>query len=218
MIRSDRIWAVVWKQFERPLFLVGAGMSMPSGVALESMPRADSLRFLQQPEQVMAEYRAWRQSLACAHPHAGHAVLRRLGRPIITSNQDGLLQKAGCASVLELHGNAWRNRCVACGSNPEGPCPCGGTVRPDVIWEHEPLVQETMHTALRWISECDCLVCIGTSCERLPAGQLPLRAREKGAYLLEINPNPTAISHLCHECWRGSADSELEKLLAIQPS
>lgn len=191
-------------------------MSVASGVDLDSAPRVDPERFLRQPDQVLDQYRAWKACLEKARPHAGHAVLRQLRVRLVTLNTDGLLQKAGCSDVLELHGNVWRDRCQACGSVVAGSCPCGGPCRPDVVWEHEPLPQEVAERAFQWAEECDCLVCVGTSGRQLPAGQLPLRAREAGAYLIEINPQPTAISELCHECWRGGAEVLLARLLSSQ--
>jgi NAD+-dependent protein deacetylase sirtuin 4 len=71
--------------------------------------------------------RYWARSMvgysffARAMPHAGHRALRRLSMaspdlllPLVTQNVDGLLQKAGFADVLELHGNGHYVQCQSC--------------------------------------------------------------------------------------------------------
>lgn len=55
-----------------------------------------------------------------AQPNAAHlklAELEQAGRlsAVITQNIDGLHQKAGSRTVLELHGSIWRNHCMRCG-------------------------------------------------------------------------------------------------------
>lgn len=190
-------------------------MSAESGVPPSSAPNADSVRFLLEPDTVLADYRRWRELLQNAQPHHGHAVLRELGCPVITFNLDGLLQKAGCEQVLELHGSVWRQRCTLCSQRTGAEaqaCSCGGRLRPDVVWDHEELAGEVVEQARRWLDSCDCLICVGTSASRLPGSQFPLEVRRRGAYVLEINPEPTVLSEHCSECWRGQASELLPRL------
>lgn len=54
-----------------------------------------------------------------AKPNPAHLALANLERvgilkAVITQNIDGLHQQAGCRSVIELHGNAYRVRCITC--------------------------------------------------------------------------------------------------------
>jgi NAD-dependent deacetylase len=43
---------------------------------------------------------------------------------------------------------------------------------------------------------CDALICIGTSLEVEPAASLPWRAINRGAIVIEVNPEPTLLSHV----------------------
>lgn len=190
-------------------------MSVESGVPLDSPPRADATRFLLEPDVVVAEYARWREQLNQARPHPGHAVLRALKRPILTLNVDGLLQKAGCEAVLELHGSVWRNRCQLCARPADVDqqrCHCGGRLRPDVVWDHEALAWDVVEQARQWLDASDCLVCVGTSASRLPVSDFPLEARRRGVYVLEINPEATALTPHCNESWRGQASELLPRL------
>jgi NAD-dependent deacetylase len=205
----------VLDQFQSPVFLIGAGMSAESGVPPSSAPVADGVRFLLEPEAVQADYRRWRTLLEEARPHAGHEALRKFGYPLITFNVDGLLGKAGCEQVLEMHGSAWRQRCIACARRcgvDVSTCACGGRLRPDVVWDHEELAWDVVEAALAYLRSCDCLVCVGFSGARLPALEFALDARRRGAYLLEINPESTPLSEHCNDCWRGQAGELLPRL------
>lgn len=69
---------------------------------------------------------------------------------VITQNIDGLHQKAGSKTVLELHGSIHRNYCLKCARffppeyirDSEGvpKCPCGGIIKPDVVLYEEGLM------------------------------------------------------------------------------
>jgi NAD-dependent SIR2 family protein deacetylase len=66
-------------------------------------------------------YLGWRQ-MTSAHPNEGHLAVARLQRigafgGIITQNVDGLQQKAGAHSVVELHGGLDRTVCLNCGDH-----------------------------------------------------------------------------------------------------
>ena len=61
---------------------------------------------------------------------------------LVTQNIDGLHQKAGSRNVIELHGNIWRARCIACharyeipkgAQRPDACLSCGDRLRPDVV-------------------------------------------------------------------------------------
>lgn len=59
--------------------------------------------------------------MAKVHPNPGHhalAELEKLGviKCVITQNIDNLHRKAGSRNVIEYHGNAFKFRCLSCGS------------------------------------------------------------------------------------------------------
>ena len=84
-----------------------------------------------------------------ATPNAGHLALAELEgrgvlRCVITQNVDNLHAEAGSQSLLEIHGNRTRLRCIECGlrfprdgydlSGPQPLCPeCGVLVLPMMI-------------------------------------------------------------------------------------
>lgn len=76
-------------------------------------------------------------------------------------------------------------------------CPyCGGRRRPDVVFFGEGLPAEEWNKALGLASESDILLVVGTSALVYPAAMIPRLARESGARIVEINPEPTSVTPL----------------------
>ena len=103
-------------------------------------------------------------------------------KAVVTQNIDGLHQAAGSRNVLELHGSVHRNFCERCGKfygldhilHTEGVprCDCGGIIKPDVVLYEEGLNEDTLHAAVRTISEADLMMIGGTSLNVWPAAGL----------------------------------------------
>jgi len=201
--------------------LTGAGMSAASGVptfrgagGLWRTFRAEDLAtpqaFSRDPTMVWEWYDWRRQQIAACAPNAGHRVLarwsaERTGMQVVTQNVDGLHERAGTRHVLRLHGSIWHVRCLrSCAHGaprevldvpltPLPPrCGCGAPLRPDVVWFGEPLDQRTWSAAERAASRADVLLSIGTSSQVYPAAALIPLARAAGAFVVEINPEPSA--------------------------
>lgn len=73
-----------------------------------------------QPEKLVDFLREFYSSLLIARPNPGHltlAIMEKEGilNSIITQNVDNLHQQAGARRVIELHGNAYRVKCMGCG-------------------------------------------------------------------------------------------------------
>jgi NAD-dependent deacetylase len=128
--------------------------------------------------------------------------------------------------VVELHGNIERNYCIRCGlpaSNAEvlavegvPACrSCGGTIRPDVVWFGEPLPEEEWNAAVRATESADVFLSIGTSGVVYPAASLPVLARRSGAYCVEINTEPTALTSSVDEYIEGSSGSILPLIVEV---
>lgn len=145
-----------------------------------------------------------------AEPNGCHRLLARLeqdGRlqAVITQNIDGLHQKAGSHTVLELHGSVHRNYCMDCrrfhtldhmidsASIVPRCTACGGIVKPDVVLYEEQLDQSVLFGAVDAISSADLLLVGGTSLTVQPAAQLITYFRGKHTVLL--NATPTAYDH-----------------------
>ncbi len=212
--------------------LTGAGISRESGIP--TFRGADGLWRKFKPEELATpwafqkdpklvwEWYQWRRGLmADKEPNEGHRLLARLEEIVpdfwlITQNIDGLHQLAGSRRVIELHGNIWRERCTSCSYKRENRrvpldelpprCPeCGSLLRPDVVWFGEALPAEALEAAIHHSESCDVMLVIGTSAVVQPAASLPVMAKRAGAYLVEVNPESTPITHICHMSLRMSA-------------
>jgi NAD-dependent deacetylase len=143
---------------------------------------------------------------------------------LITQNIDNLHIRAGSKNVTELHGNIERNFCMKCKKfynevdlkqKSVLKCECGGLIRPDVVWFGEML----SYNALRFAEDCamrsNVFFTIGTSAEVYPAALLPLMAGKSGAYVVEVNTKPTAISSEVDEVLQGKSGEILSKLTDV---
>lgn len=140
---------------------------------------------------------------------------------VVTQNIDGLHQKAGSRDVIELHGNIWRARCITCRSvhdmstgakRPEACLECGDSLRPDVVLFGELLPPGAFELAAERTARCELCIVIGTSGLVYPAAGLPEIARSAGAFLCEVNPEPTPLSRICNEVLMGKAGEVLPLL------
>jgi NAD-dependent deacetylase len=199
--------------------LTGAGISAESGVPTfreaqtglwskyDPLDLATPEAFLRQPELVWRWYRWRRELVANAEPNAGHTALANLAElvprfTLVTQNVDGLHQRAGSKDPIEFHGNLFVDRCFAedcvveCEPDTEIPmCPgCGSPARPGVVWFGESIPEHALNESFAAAAECDVFLSIGTSSLVYPAAGLAGIARESGAIVAEINPNPTEMS------------------------
>lgn len=181
--------------------------------------------FLANPALVSEWYRHRRTIMRSVQPNAGHRALVEMEKvfprvTVVTQNIDNLHRRAGSSVVIELHGNIERNYCLQCGERygegglplPEGvpACTrCGGLIRPDVVWFGEMLPEDAWEQAARACDEAELLVTVGTSGVVYPAASLPLAGRRGGAFVVEVNPEPTPLSSSVDECLQGPAGSIL---------
>ena len=224
--------------------LTGAGISAESGVPTfrdaqtglwarwSPEDLATPQAFQRNPRLVWDWYRWRRELVREAEPGAGHLALAQLERRfprfhLATQNVDGLHRRAGSSSCLELHGNLFRDLCAYEGTEVDLPldddpspprCPrCGGPVRPGVVWFGEPLPEAEMREAEAAARDCDIYLVVGTSGLVHPAADLPVVARRAGAFVAEINPEPTSLTDFVHLSLRGRAGSTLASLLEALP-
>lgn len=102
---------------------------------------------------------------------------------------------------------------LAAGPVPRCPC-CGALLRPDVVWFEEMLDPLVLDAAMAAVDACDVLLCVGSSLEVEPAASLPFRALRRDALVIEINPQPTALSSRAHASLRDTAARALPALMA----
>jgi NAD-dependent deacetylase len=217
--------------------LTGAGISAESGVptfrgekGLWRQYRAEELAtphaFSRDPGLVWEWYDWRRQLIGDCQPNAAHRTLVEMENhfhdfTIVTQNVDGLHRLAGSRNVVELHGDIWRTRCtVGCQPGWEdrtsplrelpARCPhCGALARPDVVWFGEALPEAARDAAWLAAERCRLMLVIGTSALVQPAASLPLLAQQNGAFVVEINPQPTPLSHLVDVAIRAPAAEAL---------
>ena len=97
-----------------------------------------------------------------------------------------------------------------------GPA-CGHRARPDVVWFGELLPEGAWERAERAFAEADFALVVGTSAEVEPAASLGRIAFASGAYLVEVNPEPTPLTPLAHLSLRTGAVEGMALLLPPSP-
>jgi NAD-dependent deacetylase len=154
----------------------------------------------------------FREAIEKAAPNPGHYALVELERMgflkcIITQNVDNLHRSAGSRNVAEIHGNRTFLRCKDCHYRiprdefeiVEVPprCPqCGGIIKGDGVMFGEPIPPDVLEVCFDQSNQCDCMLVLGTSGTVYPAAGFPVQAAQRGARLIEINPEPTPISDM----------------------
>jgi len=199
--------------------LTGAGISAESGVPTfrdaqsglweqyDPLDLATPEAFLRDPELIWRWYRWRRELVAKAEPNPGHLALARLaelvpGFTLVTQNVDGLHQRAGSTDVIEFHGNLFADRCFVEGcivdpgtDETEDAVPvcagCGGHLRPGVVWFGEAIPERALNNSFAAAADCDVFLSIGTSSLVYPAAGLAEIAKNSGATVAEVNPEPT---------------------------
>ncbi len=222
--------------------LSGAGISVASGIRpfrgkgglwekydpevvvnIDNFHRSpgDSWKMLREIVEVIAE----------ANPNPAHLavnVLERMGivRSIITQNVDGLHQKAGSSNVIEFHGSTSRVICLDCSAIfpiaevdlelIPPPCfNCGGLLKPDAVFFGEAIPPAALLRAHVESQQCDSMLVIGTSGMVEPAASLPAMARNSGALIVEVNPEPSWLTTTSVDIFlQGNAEEIMPLLLA----
>lgn len=221
------------------VFVTGAGISQESGIPTfrgkdgywrryDAMSLATIEAFYENPKLVWEWYEDRRRNILAAKPNAGHLAIAKLAEykdvVILTQNIDGLHQKAGSKNVYELHGSIIRIKCTKCPFIEYMPesfdalppdCKCGSILRPDVVWFGEPLPQDVWTDAIVHAQSCDVMIIVGTSLVVSPANSLPLYAKQNGATLIEVNPEPTSLSEYMDLSVRDTAVGALPSLVSV---
>ena len=238
---------------EYAIALTGAGLSVESGIpsfrgpgglwTRYGQPSNLSYRVFSRDPQAWWEQRLRDEStpgnptydlkdaVDRAVPNAGHvalAELQTLGilKSVITQNVDGLHDRAGSGTVLEIHGNRNYLRCVDCGVRrpregylitdlPPVCAACGGVLKLDTVMFGEPIPPATLAACVVEVQRCDAMLLVGTSGAVNPAAQFPLVARERGAQIIEVNPAPTELTAAAHLTLNGPAGEILPAIANV---
>ncbi len=233
----------------RLVVFTGAGVSTESGIPDFRGPRGlwrrhdpddfSYQRFVGSEEGRRRYWAVGRElygSVRAAAPNAAHhaiATLDGLGLLdcVITQNIDNLHQRAGLPAekVIELHGNATRVRCLACGATTSRDevqhrleageavpdCrACGGILKPHTILFGEPMPLRETRLAEERARAADCFVVVGSSLGVFPAAYMPLYAKEAGARLVIVNLEPTPLDHEADVVLPGRAGEVMGRIVA----
>jgi NAD-dependent deacetylase len=205
----------------RAVALTGAGISIDSGIPpfrgagglwerFDPMEIAHIDAFMRDPALVWKVLvKDLKDVIDAARPNDGHRGLARLEQlgiltSVITQNIDGLHQAAGNTDVIEFHGTfAWQ-RCILCDRRIETSkvdasrlpprCACSGILRPDAVFFGEMIPPAALWRSQEAASDCDLMLVVGTSAVVQPAASMPVIAKESGAVVIEINPEPTDLT------------------------
>jgi len=218
--------AELFRTAQRVVVLTGAGISTPSGIPDfrsegsglwsrdEPMEVASLNTFRTAPERFFNWFRPLASQIFYARPNPAHMALAEYEqaghqKTILTQNIDGLHQKAGSSSVVEVHGTLRTLSCTQCYKQfpseiflkpfiENGTMPrctnCAGILKPDVILFGEQLPQSAWQAAQQAVRQCDLMIVAGSSLEVMPVAGLPLQALEGGAHLVVINNTQTYVN------------------------
>lgn len=206
------------------LVITGAGISAESGIPTfrgeggywrshDAAKLATLQAFEGDPKTVWEWYDYRRGLIAGARPNAAHLILAALEKQgkrvfIITQNVDDLHERAGSLEVAHIHGSIWEVMCLAERRVYEDRhvplaqipprCPCGGLLRPNVVWFDEELPADVVATIEAYYSQRrpNVLLVIGTQGTFDYIRCYVQRAKDLGALVVEINPTATAITQL----------------------
>jgi NAD-dependent deacetylase len=220
--------------------LTGSGISADSGLStfrgvggLWRTHRVEELAspqgFARDPQLVWTWYNERNAAHRRAEPNAGHYALARIEErfadfTLATQNVDSLHLRAGTRNLVELHGNLRSARCNRCGFErpldatglplDEIDHACGGMMRPPIVWFGEPLPHDAWERAALAAQRAEVVMVVGTSAVVYPAAALATRLAPK-AFVIEINPDDTAISERVDATVRATAAAALPELAAL---
>ena len=121
-----------------------------------------------------------------------------------------------------MHGHLREARCDRCGARrplegdllpAEIPHACGGRFRPDIVWFGEALPARIWQAAADAAARAEVVLVVGTSGVVEPAASLATRVPGRGAFVIEVNPEESAITPRADVSLRGPAAVLLPSLV-----
>ena len=188
---------------------------------------ADPLSWWEGARRRRAEPDALTEALQEADPNDAHfalAELERLGtlKHTITQNVDGLHQRAGSERITEIHGNRGLLRCLECTARrpfndiPEALPPrcdhCGGLMKVDTVMFGEPIPRDALLACIVEAGRADSLLLVGTTALVSPAADFAWEVLSRGGTLIEVNLDPTVVSHACAVAIQAKAGEILPRI------
>lgn len=228
----------------RLILLTGAGLSAESGIRTfrdsnglweqhDVATVANIRTWKQHRPEMHAFYNGRRSQVAAAEPNAAHRKIAewaaRYQTTVITQNVDDLLERAGCADVLHVHGKLTEMHCTACshvwpigyqewpldGRCARPRCKSVRGVKPNVVFFGEKAPNyRPMWQTLEALAPDDVLVVIGTSGGVIRID--PLVEKHRGrAILNNLGPEPAINESLYSDVFHEPATQAVEKIDTI---
>jgi NAD-dependent deacetylase len=221
--------------------LTGAGVSAESGI--KTFRAADGLweehkvedvatpeAFVRDPQLVYRFYNQRRRQLVSddIKPNLAHIALAEFANNsghdvvLVTQNIDDLHERGGFKSVIHMHGELLKARCIASGKHfavtgdfdGNDRCRCcqpPQSIRPDIVWFGEmPFHMEQIEQAL---SHADLFISLGTSGNVYPAAGFVAIAKGFGAKTVEVNLEPSSTNEQFDQHYYGPATEVLPSYL-----
>ncbi|MBN1851719.1 MAG: Sir2 family NAD-dependent protein deacetylase [Pirellulales bacterium] len=139
---------------------------------------------------------------------------------LISQNVDNLHLESGYPfdKLAELHGNKNRLRCRPCDKTfavsdlvamPKRKksrirrdlsyeCPeCGGPLVSSIINFGDAMPESAVDLAFQWADQADLMIVVGSSCQVLPAAEIPRATKNHGGRLVVINIGETGVDDIC---------------------
>jgi NAD-dependent deacetylase len=242
---ADGIAAVAGAK--RVTVLSGAGISTDSGIPdfrgpnglWTRDPSAERMSsFTDYRDDPEVRRRSWQSRLAhpawAAEPNPAHQALVKLEKEgrlvaLVTQNIDGLHQRAGSVSVLEIHGTMHETVCLTCNDRrpmrealdrvsagvADPSCMvCGGILKSATISFGQPLDTTVLTAARDAVLSCDLMLAVGSSLSVQPAAGLVGLAAKAGAAVVICNASETPYDGLASVVLRGPLGEVLPALVS----
>ncbi len=193
--------------------------------------------FMSSKQSRVEYWKRWEElytDIARAKPNPAHTALARLNdmgllQAVVTQNVDGLHQASGLPDekIVELHGNTCRIRCMSCqkispidevqqrlaNGDTAPECECGGYLKPDTISFGQAMPVTEVEKSIALSGECDFFLIVGSTLVVQPAAQMPIYAKEKGAFLAIINLSDTPCDSICDVLIREKAGDVFPQII-----
>jgi len=234
---TNLLSATEWIENARQvLVLTGAGLSTASGIPDFRGPQgiwtkdpdaeklSDISYYLSDARIREKSWRSRRDSPVWhAQPGIGHRALAAFEQSgclhtLVTQNIDGLHQVAGSSAdkVVEIHGTIRDVACTEC----DYRAPMQTALKRLALGEKsatisfgQSLVQRDLARAEKSARECDVLLAVGSTLSVFPvAGLVPI-AQKRGAKIIIVNRDPTAMDDLADAVLLGDLNALLPTLL-----
>ena len=145
-------------------------------------------------------------------------------KAIITQNIDNLHYEAGNKTVYEFHGNSKVMLCTKCKRRhkaesinldklPPKCIACGGLLKPDFIFFGEGIPPKAYENSFAEADQADVFLLIGTTGLVQPVAYIPVKAKQNGATIIEINPERSSFTDQITDIFlQGKAGEVMTKL------